>query len=124
MSYKKNWFSGCSELCRMSRTYSSSCGLYHISRSRVGTVEYLNRNGVCHISGTGTGAVLDCIISIRRLLGRLWTVMYQKIWYRGSSELRHMSRTYCGRSGLHHIRRTGTGTVVDCRVSVVLVLGH
>ena len=27
-------------------------------------------------------------------------------------------------SRLRHIRRTGTGTVVDCRVSVVLILGQ
>ena len=46
------------------------------------------------INRTGTGAVVECIISVGQVLG------------------------------LCHISRTETGTIVDCVVSVRLILGQ
>ena len=55
----------------------------------------------------GSGAGVDCKVSVGLVLWQRWTVGYLWDWYWGSS-------------GLCRVNRTGTRAVVDCRVSVGL----
>ena len=54
---------------------------------------------------------MDCRISVILVLGHKWIVSLQYDLYWGSR-------------GLYHISGTGTGTVVDCIMSVGLQLGQ
>ena len=49
---------------------------------------------------------------------------YQYGGYRDSSGLCRFSRIVLGSGGLYHISRTGTGTIVDCVVSIGMVMGQ
>ena len=52
---------------------SISCGVYHISRTGTWTVV----NCLVSLGLVRTGAVVDCIISVRLVLGKKLTVGYQ-----------------------------------------------
>ena len=55
------------------------------------------------ISRTGTGAIVDCVVSIGLILGQNWTEGYQDVWY------------WVG-IGLRRINKTSTGQVAYCYV--------
>ena len=111
---------------------------------------YWGSSVLYRINRTGTGAIVDCVISVGLVLGYMCRISRINTWtavkcvvsiglvQRQCSGLYHISRTgtgtianvsyhsefYWGKSGLCCMSRTGTRAVVDCFISVGLVLGR
>ena len=73
---------------------------------------------------TGTLTVLDCMVSVGLALGQKCTVVPVRLALGQWWNVSYQKGLNCYRIRLFLISRVGIGTVVDCIISVRLVLGQ